>query len=611
MPGAISPPRPDQVVGPGAAGDVETVELPSGTLLLGRYRVDAVLGRGGFGITYRARDVRLGRDVAVKELFPPAAARSGSTVVVAESNRREFDEARSRFQREAAALARFNHPGIVRIFEVFEANQTAYLVMELIEGASVGELLRGRGSPFGVAEVLDLVLRVGDALGVVHDAGLLHRDVNPSNVMVDRGRRVVLIDFGLARQYGVDTSGSVTRAVTPGYAPPEQYAGSASSGPPCDVFGLAATAYKLVTGATPTNVFDRQAGALLPAPIDVCPGIPQMVSAAILDGMELDPNHRPATARAFLDRLGLFDVKPDQRVLIADPDAAPVAGWPLASAVAGGPGHPGPVRPDPHQRGIGNLEAAGGHMPARAGAMAADAVPGASVASPVAAWAPHPVPSAPGPLAPISPGPVGPVPSAPWHDGSPPVVGPASRRRGWVTWPLGIAAVVLASASPVIVATILALGILPAFATLGDVEVHRYRQRIGGRRRRWHEARVSVVVPVRFVRNLVVAMARALPGVAVAAIGVATNQVFAEGPAGDLARDVTIRVTGVVTALVLLVPARHGGRGYRTDLGISTWCDRVMEGRERPGSKTLVFWVLAVAAVALGAWLDPELWPFT
>ncbi|HET8930651.1 MAG TPA: serine/threonine-protein kinase, partial [Acidimicrobiales bacterium] len=198
----------------GGDGDAESVELPSGMLLLERYRIDVLLGRGGFGITYRARDTRLHRDVAIKELFPPAAVRRGQSVVVADADRSGFETARTRFQREAATLARFNHPGIVRIFEVFEANNTAYLVMELIDGSSVGELLRERGEPFGVDEVLDMVLRVGGALGAVHESGLLHRDVNPSNLMVDGSQRVVLIDFGLARRFGDDISGSVTRAVT-------------------------------------------------------------------------------------------------------------------------------------------------------------------------------------------------------------------------------------------------------------------------------------------------------------------------------------------------------------------------------------------------------------
>ena len=272
------------VVGPEAevssgADAYPPTALPAGTELVGRYRIDAVLGRGGFGITYRADDLRLDRSVAIKELFPLTAHRRGLEVTVAAPDVDGFEAARVRFGREAAALARFNHPGIVRVFEVLELNGTAYLIMELIEGTSMGELLASRGEPLGVDEALEVVVRVGRALRAVHEAGLLHRDINPSNIMLDPSRRIVLIDFGLARRFGDDISGALTRAVTPGYAPPEQYAGSARSGPPCDVFGLAATAYKLLTGVTPTNVFDRQAGIRLPAPADLRREVPALVSA--------------------------------------------------------------------------------------------------------------------------------------------------------------------------------------------------------------------------------------------------------------------------------------------------------------------------------------------
>lgn len=576
----------------------DSVELGPGSLLLERYRVDTTLGRGGFGITYRARDTRLHRDVAVKELFPPGAMRRGDAVVVADADRAGFEAARTRFQREAASLARFNHPGIVRIFEVFEANDTAYLVMELIEGSSVGDLLSARGEPFEVDEVLDMVLRVGGALDAVHEAGLLHRDINPSNLMVDGSRRVVLIDFGLARRFGDDISGSVTRAVTPGYAPPEQYAGSARIGPPCDVFGLAATAYKLLTGTTPTNVFDRQAGGALPAPTAVRPGISPLVSAAILDGMELDPDHRPATAQAFLDRLGLHGSTPSGQVALAesrprgaDETVAPAAGvdaWPVDATAAGHAGWPGTPPADPAP----NPAAIRGDT---------------SGVAPIVLDAPvQPAPAAGGPVAGRAP-----APFAPWHDGAPPVVGPGDGRRGWVTWPLGVALVVLASASPLVVATIIALVALPGLATLGDLEVHRHRRSIGAQQRRWHDLRSSVVGPVRYLRNLLVGVARALPALALAAIGFASDRVLADAAVQGGFRYLVIRLTGAAMALVLVVPARHGGRGFRTDLGLTVWADWALEGRRRPGTRVFVIWVVALAGAAFGAWLSPELWPLT
>lgn len=585
---------------------LDSVALIRGSSLLSRYRIDAVLGRGGFGITYRARDIRLDRDVAIKELFPPGAVRRGESVVVAASDRAAFEAARRRFQREATALARFGHPGIVRIFEVFEANATAYLVMELIRGSSVGELLRERGEPFEVSQVLDMILRVGEALRAVHDAGLLHRDINPSNLMVEGSRRVVLIDFGLARAFGDDASGSVTRAVTPGYAPPEQYAGSTRDGPPGDVFGLAATAYKLLTGSTPTNVFDRQAGAVLVAPDAVRTGIPPLVSAAILDGMELDPRHRPATIGAFLNRLGLHGATLGPRVLLTDPSPlapdvdrdAPVV------ARSDGPSAPGA---GPNVRRL----VTGAIAPVPVDRMAERPVP---VPAPAEASPPpvRRVPDSPRSAAPslgVAPAPS--RPSAPWQDGSPPVIGPGPRWRGWVTWPCGVAIVALASASPIIVSAALTIVVLPLLATVGDLQAHRHRRRTGSARRRWDDARPTTVAPVRFVRNLAIALVRSLPAIAVAAIGYATVQVLTDGGIVSTARDLTIRVTGIVMSLVLLLPARHGGRGFRTDLGITAGAGWVMEHRTRPGVRTFVIWIVAVAVTAFGMLFDPEMWPFT
>lgn len=595
----------DPVAGGAADDTLASVALVSGGLLLSRYRIDAVLGRGGFGITYRARDTRLDRDVAIKELFPPGAVRRGESVIVAASDRVAFEAARRRFQREATALARFGHPGIVRIFEVFEANATAYLVMELIRGSSVGELLRERAEPFGVPQVLDMILRVGDALRAVHEAGLLHRDINPSNLMVEGSRRVVLIDFGLARAFGEGASGSVTRAVTPGYAPPEQYAGSTRDGPPGDVFGLAATAYKLLTGATPTNVFDRQAGALLAAPDALRAGIPPLVSAGILDGMELDPRHRPATIGAFLNRLGLHGATPGPRVLLTDP--APFAPDVIHSAAVVAPSD------TPNARG------AGPHMrrsvtpavppPAPLDRVAAPPLPAPPELSP------PPIRSVPDRALPSAPSP-GVAPTsyrspAPWHDGSPPVIGSGPRWRGWVTWPCGVAVVALASASPIIVSAALTVVILPLLATVGDLQVHRHRRRAGIGRRRWQDARSATVAPVRFIRNLAVALLRSLPAIAVAAIGYATVQVFTDSGVNSTARDLTIRVTGVMMSLVLLLPARHGGRGFRTDLGITAGAEWVMEHRTRPGVRTFAVWIVAVAVTAFGILFDPEMWPFT
>ncbi len=374
--------------------------------------------------------------------------------------------------REARVLARFTQPGIVHVYEVFEAHNTAYLVMELLSGRTLSDLQRARGGPFTADEVLDVAARVAAALEPIHEAGLLHRDVNPSNVMLTEQGRVVLIDFGLARRFDGESGESMTRAVTPGYAPPEQYAGTGDFGPACDVYGMAATLYRLLTGRTPVGAFDRQAGTRLPPPIELDPDMPRLVSDAVLDGLELNPNHRPATAAAFLDRLGLRDVEPSRHALLLDaPDVqATLAGkapTPMASSPVARVAGPGP----------GGVPVLGGAAQALGGAPPdVDVAPPPDPApAPVAAVRVAPVPLAPVAAAPSRPSttPYAPVPQAvrqpapavgtlaPPVRSEPPVVGPLPRGRGLVTVPVGVAVASLASAAPVVVIPLLVLIALP------------------------------------------------------------------------------------------------------------------------------------------------------
>jgi serine/threonine-protein kinase len=294
-------------------------ELDAGVRLAdGRYQILRVLGRGGFGITYDVGDRRLQRRVAMKELFPESAVRHGAVVLTPPQGRAAFKAARDRFLREARVLARFTHPGIVRVYEVFEEHGTAYLVMELLEGRTLVQLLQERGTPFPERELLDVAGRVAAALRPVHAAGVLHRDINPSNVMMTHHGRIVVIDFGLARDYDQDETRGMTRVVTPGYAPLEQYRGSGRFGPSTDVYGLAATLYRLGTGRVPMSAIERDAGGRLPTVHDLNPAISKSVSDAILDGLELVPSHRPQDIDSFLARLGIVGLPEGPRSLLID-----------------------------------------------------------------------------------------------------------------------------------------------------------------------------------------------------------------------------------------------------------------------------------------------------
>jgi serine/threonine-protein kinase len=259
----------------------------------GRYSLGDVLGRGGMAVTRRAEDRKLCRPVAIKSLVPdpdPDAAAA----------------ARARFLREARSLARFDHPGIVRVYEAFEEAGTAHLVMELLHGRSLGVELTTRARPLDVAEAVTVAAGAGRALGLVHAAGMLHRDVSPSNIVLVGGRPV-LVDFGLARDV-LDgrTSEVFTRMVTPGFAPPEQYDGDADRvGPPTDVYGLAATLYHALAGRLPASAVQRAAGVRLEPLRRLRPDAPRVLADGIHDGLELEPAHRPPTMADFLARLGL------------------------------------------------------------------------------------------------------------------------------------------------------------------------------------------------------------------------------------------------------------------------------------------------------------------
>jgi len=317
--------------------------VPVASLAGGRYVLLDVLGRGGVATTWRAADRKLGRDVAIKSL----AADPDPEVAAA---------ARARFVREARALARFDHPGIVRVYEAFEENGAAHLVMELLEGRSLGAELTVRGRALDADEAEAVVSGVGRALAAVHGAGLLHRDVSPSNIVIVAGRPV-LVDFGLARDLvGARTSDLFTRMVTPGFAPPEQYDGDGDCiGPTTDVYGLAATLYHALAGRLPASAVQRGAGVRLEPLRRLRPDVPRVFADAIHDGLELDPAHRPATMPDFLARLGVdgdvrdpgdrrgpvvIDVRADPRHVDGDvrdpgdlraagPDAGPAARrWP-------------------------------------------------------------------------------------------------------------------------------------------------------------------------------------------------------------------------------------------------------------------------------------------
>ncbi len=233
--------------------------LPAGTRL-GDYRLDAVIGHGGFGITYRAFDTQLAKFVAIKEYLPiEFAVRRADGQMVPRSARSadDYTWGLERFLDEARALARFRHRHIVPVLRYFEANGTAYTVMEFEDGKSVSELLREPSGRLPADDVQRLATGLMDGLGTVHSQGFLHRDIKPSNIIIRRDGVPVLIDFGAARQAMGERTRTLTGVLTPQYAPIEQYALDGKQGPWSDIYSAAAVLHHVIAGQPPPDAAAR------------------------------------------------------------------------------------------------------------------------------------------------------------------------------------------------------------------------------------------------------------------------------------------------------------------------------------------------------------------
>ena len=227
------------------------------------YEIQRVLGQGGFGITYLARDCNLDQTVAIKEYLPAEfAVRMLDRVTVeprSDDQKEQYRQGIDRFITEARTLARFNHPNIVRVYSVFEANNTAYMVMRYELGRSLHQVLQERRT-LPEDEIMAFLLPILDGLSEVHQHGFIHRDIRPANLYLRNDKSPVLLDFGSARQ----TSGgdhALTVLVAPGYAPLEQYGSSGKrQGPWTDIYGLGATLYRAIAGVVPLDSLERYNG---------------------------------------------------------------------------------------------------------------------------------------------------------------------------------------------------------------------------------------------------------------------------------------------------------------------------------------------------------------
>ena len=246
--------------------------LPLGTVLMGRYRVGQVLGRGGFGVTYLAYDFHDGRRVAIKEYLPDALAyhTAGTTLVASysgEEREKEFALGAEKFYEEARTVARFTgHPNIVHVYEFFYENNTAYYSMEYIDGCDLKRYVERNGGRLDVERAVRLLLPLLDALILLHSLNVLHRDISPDNIYIGADGTPKLLDFGSARQVLSEQSKSLSVILKPGFAPIEQYQSHGKQGAWTDLYSFGATLYYCVTGEIPANATDRvEKDILVPA----------------------------------------------------------------------------------------------------------------------------------------------------------------------------------------------------------------------------------------------------------------------------------------------------------------------------------------------------------
>lgn len=273
--------------------------LRTGVVLKDRYIIGTVIGAGGFGITYKAWDNMFETVVAVKEYFPQGVvlrdntASKTNTVSIYNVDDNSYEHGKERFLKEAKSLAKFNsHPGTVAIYDFFEENDTAYIVMEYLDGCNLKEYVGATESVFPFEMLQTMLGAVCDVLSEVHAVGLIHRDISPDNIFMCKNGLYKLIDFGSVKQGFSNNNMSSTVILKHGYAPVEQYSKNGKIGPWTDIYSLAATVYKLSTGVLPQESVERTSDDEI---VDICTlntSIPRTFGDAIMKALSVQINNR-------------------------------------------------------------------------------------------------------------------------------------------------------------------------------------------------------------------------------------------------------------------------------------------------------------------------------
>lgn len=280
-------------------------ELRPGTVLnAGKYIIEKKIGEGGFGITYKAVQTGLNRAVCIKEYFLAGRCMRNTqakTVHLQGISDEKYEKYRQAFVKEAQTVASLRHPNIVEVIDIFDENNTSYMVMNFIEGRSLQSIVDANG-PLSYPEAVNYMAQITDAVRYIHEHNILHRDIKPENIMVTADYKAILIDFGSAREFEQDKTQMHTSMLTHGYAPPEQYTANSRKGSYTDIYALGATLYYILTGKVPLEAAARLTEELV-EPQRLNPSIPDEGNRTIMKAMKLKKEERYQLVQDFMNDL--------------------------------------------------------------------------------------------------------------------------------------------------------------------------------------------------------------------------------------------------------------------------------------------------------------------
>lgn len=294
--------------------------LPAFTVVGNRYLLGKVLGRGGFGITYIALDLQNNLNCAIKEYMPSEhSSRSNNSLNIIPNHDdrsiKTYKHGKEKFLLEVKTLQSLGkNPNVVNIWNYFPQNNTAYLVMEYLDGQNMRQMIKSQSTGINVNLAKEVFVTVASALMPIHNKGILHRDISPENIIITNSGQIKLIDFGAARSYVSAQNNGLSILLKPGYAPLEQYDKHGNQGPWTDVYALCATFYNVISGRRPVDAQFRKRGQRLPTLAELGCEVTQTTSNVIARGMELDINKRYKSFGQLLNDIDI-STKPKQRTL--------------------------------------------------------------------------------------------------------------------------------------------------------------------------------------------------------------------------------------------------------------------------------------------------------